>query len=224
MLSLLTSMLSLPPANDHLGKTKRRTLYLTTLSTKKRKKNQFRRSLNVEGRQRRDRNLIRSSLLDPNESPWSKCYESGDDGSLITVTGFDHDCFAYLLEKFEPLFFRYTPWCSKHSGVDGANYRKLKVDENRGKKRIVTASCILGLTLAWFRFRGAEFVLQGWFGLTGTQCNVWLRFGRRMLLKILLADPDAQVKFPDNQKIAELQEAIGSKYPTLKDVFCLLMG
>ena len=70
---------------------------------------------------------------------------------------------------------------------------------------MVTARACLGLVLAWYRFRGAEFVLQGWFGFTGTQCNVWLRFERRMLLKALLAIAEAQVKFPTEGTIKEFQ-------------------
>ena len=53
--------------------------------------------LDEEGRRRRQRNLPRKSLLDPKDSPWAKVYESGDDSALITVTGFDHATFQFML-------------------------------------------------------------------------------------------------------------------------------
>ena len=184
----------------------------------------YRKLLNEEGRQRRDRNLIRAALHDPQNSTWEKCFSSGDDGVLITVTGFDHATFNFMLSHFTPLFTSYTPWCSKVGGVDGLNYRKLSNEEKRGKKRMVTAKACLGLVLAWYRFRGAEFVLQGWFGFTGTQCNVWLRFGRRMLLKALLSIQEAKVQFPSEETIKDFQKAIRQRHIHLNRVYCFADG
>ena len=89
---------------------------------------------------------------------------------------------------------------------------------------MVTAQCCLGLVLAWYQFRGAEFVLQGWFGLTGTQCNVWLRFGRRILLKCLVTEEDCVVKFPSHAMIAEFQKSIKKRHKTLTRVYCFADG
>ena len=162
-------------------------MLLTLLMKSIMKNNKFGHLLNEEGRQRRDRNLTRKSLHDPKNSAWERCCGSGDDGSLITIAGFDHSTFACVLGLFKPLFDTHTPWCSEQGGVDGRQCRQLKASETRGKKRDATAAACPGLTLCWHRFRGAEFVLQGWFGFTGTQCNVWLRFGRRTLLRGLSA-------------------------------------
>ena len=143
----------------------------------------------------------------PSESPWQKLYSSGDDGALITVTGFDHSSFQYILQSFEPYFETHTPWVGQN---DGCNYKKLTPNKSkgRGRPRMVTSVSCLGLVLAWYRFRGAGFILQGWFGFTGAQTNVWLRFGRRMLLKALLKMEDAVVAFPTDNKIALYQQAI----------------
>ena len=96
--------------------------------------------------------------------------------------------------------------------------------KGRGRKRKVNSTACLGLTLAWYRFRGSEFTLQGWFGFTGTQTNVWLRFGRRMLLKTLLNMPDSLVIFPSDDKIEEYQEAIQGRHDQLGDVYCFADG
>ena len=190
----------------------------------KQKKHYYRKQLNSEGRQRRDRNLIRASLKSPDESTWLKVFASGDDGALITVTGYDHETFQYMLSLFLPFFTNYTPWCSKHGGVDGLNYRKLNENEKRGSKRMVTAQACLGLVLSWYRFRGAEFVLQGWFGFTGTQCNVWLRFGRRMLLRALANEADVRVRMPDDATIKKYQDAVRKRHVHLNRVYCFADG
>ena len=89
---------------------------------------------------------------------------------------------------------------------------------------MVTCSPCLGLVLAWFRFRGSEFILQGWFGFTGSQLNVWLRFGRRMLLKAIGKLEECRVKFPSDERISFLKEAVVARHKTLKNVFCVADG
>ena len=185
----------------------------------------FRSSLIKEGRNRRRRSLNREVLLHPSLSPWMKLYSSGTDGSLITITGFDHPTFQYILDLFTPFFSAFTPWCSKQGGgVDGLQYMRRNTNEKRGKKRMVTAAACLGLTLAWYRFRGAEFVLQGWFGFTGTQTNVWLRFGRRMLVKALRTEEAAIVRFPSNESIEEWKAIIQERHDKLHHVYCFADG
>ena len=184
----------------------------------------FRSCLVKEGRERRRRALNREVLLHPSLFPWTKLYMSRTDGSLITITGFDHSTFQYILELFTPFFSAFTPWCSKHGGVDGLNYMRRNMNERRGKKRMVTAAACLGLTLAWYRFRGAEFVLQGWFGFTGTQTNVWLRFGRRMLVKALRNEEAAMVRFPSNESIEEWKAIIQERHDKLHHVYCFADG
>ena len=132
------------------------------------------RFLNLEGRQRRQRGIPRVSLLDPDKSPWQRLYSSGNDQALITVTGFDHQAFGYMLSLlFQSYFYRYTPWTGENDGRAFKNTKlSTKYIHRNGRKRIVTDHACLGLTLAWYRFRGSEFVLQGWFGFTATHCKV----------------------------------------------------
>jgi DDE superfamily endonuclease len=184
-------------------------------------KNEFRMQLTAAERRMRNRNLPRNALLDPEKSPWSRVYESKDDPALITVTGFDHNAFAILLGLFEPLFNGYSPWTG--SSEDGYKYRRAG-NETRGRKRKTNRASCLGLVLAWFRFRGSEFILQGWFGFTGAHLNVWLRFGRRMLLKLLRDHADAIVKFPDDERVKAYQHSIHARHRHLPDVYCVCDG
>ena len=179
--------------------------------------------LNLEGRIRRDRSIKRAALVDPEHSAWKKLYDSGHDGSLITVTGFDHAGFAELLRIYKPCFDQFTPWTGDQ---DGTTYRRLQIgaNEGRGKKRIITAEASLALVLCWYRFRGAEFILQGWFGFTGTHNNVWLRFGRRMLLRVLKQHKEAKVEFPTVEEIEQLKEMVKSRHDALDGVYCFADG
>jgi DDE superfamily endonuclease len=92
------------------------------------------------------------------------------------------------------------------------------------KERKADPISALGVVLAWYRFRGAEYVLQGWFGFTGAHANVWLRFGRRMLLRGLLQNELAKVSFSSDEMIAKYQQIIGMRHENLPDVYCTADG
>jgi DDE superfamily endonuclease len=202
---------------------RRRRKWLVFIHLSQRKKSiKFSNLLTNSGRWRRDRKLPRLALPNPIESPWQKVFDSKDDGSLITVTGFDFNAFNVLLSLFRPWFDGYTPWTGKQ---DGFTFKEVQVNEKyKGKARIITAQSCLGLVLSWYRFRGAEYVLQGWFGFTGCHTNVWLRFGRRMLLKCLISHPLARLHMPSAENIEKLKAIVNARHSTLKDVYCTCDG
>ena len=53
-----------------------------------------------------------------------KFCDSGDDGALITITGFDHEAFGAMLLVHEPYFDNYSPWIGDQ---DGSTFRKLRM-------------------------------------------------------------------------------------------------
>ena len=59
-------------------------------------------------------------------------------------------------------------------------------------------------------------MLQLIFGLTPGHLSLWLRFGRRLLVRILRDDPLAKVTMPTEDEIRQFEQAILSKYPALK--------
>jgi DDE superfamily endonuclease len=187
----------------------------------KRKKKTFRDRLTLEGRRRRQRNLPRASLLPPQESAWQKLYDAKDDPALITITGFDYRAFNAMHDLFKPLFEQYSPWTPKNPGY---YYKRVDINQVKGSARIISSSQCLALVLAWYRFRGSEYVLQGWFGFTGCHTNVWLRFGRRMLLKCLINHPLARVEMPSNEGIERLKQLCQIRHASLGDVYCTADG
>jgi DDE superfamily endonuclease len=179
--------------------------------------------LDEEGRQRRDRRIPRPALLTPGDTAFDKLFNSGRDQALITITGFDHRAFRALLELFSPWYLSHTPWTGSQ---DGTQFKPLQTGNHgrTGRKRIITATTCLALVLTWYRFRGAEYQLQVFFGFTGTHANVWLKFGRRGLLIALRKHPLARIQMPSNERIQELQAAVMEKHPLLRDVYCVLDG
>jgi DDE superfamily endonuclease len=186
-----------------------------------RKRLSFKAKLNLEGRRRRDRRIPRSALLHPSQSAWMNLHESGSDQALITVTGFDHEAFANLVALFEPWFESHSPWVGHK---DGSRYRSLDPDKSTGRKRLIDAKTCLGLVLAWYRFRGGGFILQGWFGLTGNHASVWIRFGRRGLFLVLKDHEHARVEIPDDDTIEALKHAVTARHDLLTDVYCVADG
>jgi len=56
------------------------------------------------------------------------------------------------------------------------------------------------------------------FGLVGTSCGDWLRFGKRVLVHVLCKRDDAMVRLPDGPKVVQYKAAVERKYPVLKNV------
>jgi len=170
-------------------------------------------------RRRRDQRIPRIALQHPTQSSCSTLFYSGCDQTLISVTGINHEIFAYLEEKFTPWFNNYTPWTT---GGTTTGIRRLAHDRSeeggpRGRPRMLDARINLGLVLVWTRSRGAEKFMQMIFGLTGTPLAKWIRFGRRLLVKVLLNEPDAQIILPHPQDIELYKQAITRRHRHLHD-------
>ena len=80
------------------------------------------------------------ALLLPTDSAWRNLFDSKDDQSLITLTGF-HRAFEILEIKFRPYFYEYTPYGSY-------GYVKLKGQQCKGRNRLINTKDCLGLVLA----------------------------------------------------------------------------
>jgi hypothetical protein len=80
----------------------------------------------------------------------------------------------------------------------------------------------LGLVLSHLRSQGPLQSLCLKFGTTNSVADLFLRFGRRLLLKILKHLPGAQVRMPPVGDIRVFQGSVEAKYPLLRDVwFCV---
>ena len=86
----------------------------------------------------------------------------------------------------------------------------------RGRKRDMSPVGCLGLVLMWYRTTGAcSRNLALHFGQTCKPMYRWLKFGRRILLKILMNDDDANLQFPSMDKLMMFCDAVNDKYPVL---------
>lgn len=179
-------------------------------------KDKFLQNMPASARHRRDRRIPRISLQHPTYSPFMILYLSGNDQALITLTGFDHRSFRYILTKFKKLYDDYSPYSA--SGL----IRKLKRKARR--PRSMTALQCLVIVLAWGRTRGSTMVLSMIFGVTSSVCSLFIRFGRRLLLRSLKKDANASIRMPNQQEISAFQNAFMSRYSTLKDVYAVADG
>ena len=112
-------------------------------------------------------------------------------------------------------------------------YRSLTIDDDGCIRRcrtfigqccLLDAEGCLGLVLCWLCTHGAEWSLAVAFGLTGTRVSVYLRFGMRILVMILKADPKSEVRMADVAEIALFKEAITAKHSLLVDCYCMVDG
>ena len=182
------------------------------------KESEFRSSLSETGRQRRQRRVARLALQSPQYSAFMTLFFSGHDSSLITVCGIDHCTFRTLLDKFTPLYNRYTPYS------DDGSILLMEVRSLCGRPRSMTALQCLGLILMWTRSRGKMSFLCMIFGITDAVCSVFIRFARRILIQILRHDANAQVRMPEDIEVPQLQRAFSRRHTTLRDVYCVADG
>lgn len=62
------------------------------------------------------------------------------------------------------------------------------------------------------------------FGVTATVASLFIRFGRRLLLKVLSKDDRAKVKMPSAEEVELYKTAFREKYSLLEDVYCVADG
>lgn len=194
------------------------TTLLLTLSLRHReKKHKFQHRLIAEGRRRRDKRIPRIALQLPYLSAWAKLYGSGSDQALISLTGFDHRSFRYILNNFATVYDRHTPY-----SIDGRI--AVKRNSHLGRKRSMNASSCLGLSLAWYRTRGSIAILCLLFGITHSVCALFLRFARRILVKVLSASDMARVQMPTEREIRLFKSTITGRYSMLQHVYAVADG
>jgi hypothetical protein len=155
----------------------------------------------------RQRRIPRVSLQDASQSAWTTLFNSGNDQALITLTGFDFATFHWLLPKFSTLYDNHSPFGDPNGRIIALSNDS--VINRGGRPRMMKGADCLGICLAWTRIRGSSMVLQTIFGMTATSVSLYLRFGRRILIKALKREPLAAIKVPSIESISTYQAASG---------------
>jgi hypothetical protein len=129
---------------------------------------------------------------------------------MITFTGFDMESFESLLRIFAPEFDDlHAPFTDK----DGCVVTK---KSNLGRLRKICACDGLGLYLNWTRTQGAASNnVQMTFGMTNTNMGLYLRFARRIIVKILCRHELTKIAIPTQQQLEEYRAAIAARHPAL---------
>lgn len=79
----------------------------------------------------------------------------------------------------------------------------------------------LGLLLSWHRTQGSPMQLCKKFGATASVASLYIRFARRLLLKVLARDERAKVKMSTAAEVALYQSAFIRNILLLTDVNCV---
>ena len=162
--------------------------------------------------------IPRIALLDPHLSPWVKLYSSVSIGDMIILTGLDYATFNYLAVKFEVLYNKYTPY-SGHGRI------KIKpITACYYRPRLLDSRGCLALTLAFLRVRGRHSNLSMLFGIGSTVTSLFVKFGRRLYLRMVRRLSEAQVRMPSLGDIDICKSRVVQKYPTLVDVWFTMDG
>ena len=158
--------------------------------------------------------IHRGSLQNPTKSVFWEVYNSGQDESLIQLCGFHKAGFDSLLELFAPTYDTFTP--------HGKTIRAVK--KKGGRNRLLSPAACLGLVLTWLRSRGGNKFLCFMFGIIPSSCSIWLRYGKRVLIKVLRNVDAAKVKMPSDDDVTTYVNMIQDKYPALTNCWGAMDG
>lgn len=172
--------------------------------------------LTDEEKQKRTSKIPRIGTLSVMDSSWKHLRDSQNVAGFITVTGIDLACFRELLSAFSPLFWNHTPYSRV---IDGGRISKIDPSKKKGgRPRMVSCHACLGMVLFWTRTKCHYWTIAQFFDFTGSVCELWLRFGKRLLLHVLSQREDTQVKMPTADKCKEYIAAVSRKYHSLNSV------
>jgi len=115
--------------------------------------------LSLEELRKRDCRIPYCALVDAHQSSFLRLYHSRNDQSFPTFTGLDCSTFEYLLDKFCPLYHRYSPY-----SVNGKIVRLRNENALKGRPRLLGPAACLGLVLGYTWTRGSLFAMQMIFG------------------------------------------------------------
>ena len=118
--------------------------------------------------------------------------------------------FKELKQRFEPEYSRYSL-----VPIEG---KYVKVKDKSGRRRLINGEDCLGLVLVWSRTRGSLAFLQVIFGLSRTSVEVYLRFGKRLLIKLLSRDVNSKIGTPNRCRVESYMEAVREMHPALEGV------
>jgi hypothetical protein len=162
--------------------------------------------LSIEYRRFLAGTIRRRSLQDPTNSVFWKVYLSKDNAGLVSLCGLDLASFEELLAPFSLIYNKFSPV---------PNNIKEKTAKN-GRRRSLPPESALGLTLSSLRTRGGNRTLCFLYAIVPASCSTWLRFGKRVLLKVLLRMDDIAVRMPTQLEVERYRGMISSKYPSLQ--------
>ena len=67
-------------------------------------------------------------------------------------------------------------------------------------------------------------ILSILFGVSGSVCSLFIRYGRRLLLHVLRNDQHARIRMPTNEEVTDFQSVICAKYSSLQNVYAVADG
>lgn len=147
--------------------------------------------LSIAEVRRWDHRMPRCAILAPGASPFGNFTKSFNDQSLITFTRLDYLSFTYLLNKFKPLYYWYSPISRNGNIVEIQN--RIAVG---GRPWSLDAVSCLGLVIGCTRTRGSIQALLMIFGLKHSVLCLFLKFFMRSLFKVLALEYYTEVTHP----------------------------
>ena len=99
--------------------------------------------------------------------------------------------------------------------VDG---KYVKRKETSGRRRLINGEDCLGLVLVWSRTGGSLTFLQVIFGWSRTGIENYLKFGKRILIKLLSRDIKSKIGTPSRCRVEAYKQAARENRGDIRDI------
>ncbi len=157
--------------------------------------------------------LRRKDLVPVRTSPWAHLKAIREDHSALQVMGVTWAAFDHLFKVFDPVL--QNLWLSHRRSINS---------RGAGRKRLMDSRDVLGLTLAWIHVPAYHAMLVLTWSLTPGTLSLYLKDGRRCLLRAFKRCHEARVQWPNVDRMTELSNLITARQPALHGVFGFVDG
>jgi len=155
--------------------------------------------LELHRRIRRRVKLLREAIVQPQQSAWTKLYNSQHSKSFLDITGMNYEAFNLLAALLDP-------------------------PSKRGRPGLLDRNGQLGLLLLYLNSRMVLKHLCVMFGIVPSSCSDYLDKTMENVIRVLCRHPQAQIKFPSVEEMRRLALMVKGRDPHVSNVIGFIDG
>ena len=156
--------------------------------------------------------LRRQALLHPKHSPWTHLLNYGDENSFMNITGMNFTAFRNLVSIIKE---------AQETNNEEEHPRRVAVC---GRKPLIDIQTRVGILILFLNSTMRLKFICMVFGTTPSRTSAVIRSMLRTCVETLRKIDLAKVKWPSEERMAELAEMVANREPEIQDVIGFIDG